>query len=100
MLSALDDAKLGTGAIDEERHLGLGIEAERIARRAAAALPAEHPLRDAVWALLRPLLSPRLAELHRDAFAADADTVSTVDLESRRHESDLDELDLGEDIAA
>ena len=79
---------------------GGALGSERIARRAADALPAEHPLRDAVWALLRPLLSPRLAELHRDAFTADADTVSTVDLEGRRDETDLDALDLGDDIAA
>jgi hypothetical protein len=75
---------------------GGALGAERMARRLADALPAEHPLRDAVWAFLRPMLSPRLAELHRDAFATDRQSTSTVDLEARHAESDLDELDLGD----
>jgi len=79
---------------------GGALGSERIARRVADALPAEHPLRDAVWSLLRPLLSPRLAELHRDAFAADEQAASTVDLDGRRSETDLDGLDLGDELAA
>ena len=47
--------------------------AERMARQLADTLPAEHPLRAAVWAFLGPMLSPRLAEPHRGAFTADGE---------------------------
>ena len=39
------------------------------------------------------MLSPRLAELHRDAFIDDG-CPSTVDLAALRSDSDLDDLDL------
>ena len=45
---------------------------ERMARRLRDALPGgQHPLRAAVWEFLRPMLSPLLVELHRDAFVID-----------------------------
>ena len=44
---------------------------ERMSRKLHEALPGgEEPLRAAVWAFLRPMLSPRLVDLHRDAFIA------------------------------
>jgi hypothetical protein len=46
------------------------------------------------------MLSPRLAELHRDAFVIDDTERSTVDLDAHRGDSSLDDLDLGDDIAA
>jgi hypothetical protein len=53
------------------------------------------PLREALWGFLRPMLSPRLAELHRDAFVVDEADVSTVDLAAYRGDSSLNDLDLG-----
>ena len=45
---------------------------ERMSRKLHEALPGgDEPLRAALWAFLRPMLSPRLAELHRDAFVID-----------------------------
>ena len=71
---------------------------ERMARRLHDALPGgESPLRAAVWDFLRPMLSPRLVELNRDAFVSDDATQSTVDLAAHRGESGLDDLDLGDD---
>ena len=68
---------------------------ERMARKLRDALPGgEHPLRAATWELMRPMLSPRLATLHRDAFITDSTTETTVDLAAHRSESRLDELDL------
>ena len=68
---------------------------ERMARKLRDALPGgENPLRAAVWGLMRPMLSPRLATLHRDAFMTDSTTETTVDLAAHRSESRLDELDL------
>jgi hypothetical protein len=70
---------------------------ERMTRKLRDALPGgEHPLRTAVWEFLRPMLSPRLAALHRDAFVLDADDETTVDLAAHRGESSLDVLDLEE----
>jgi ParB-like chromosome segregation protein Spo0J len=68
---------------------------ERMARKLNDALPgSDEPLRSAMWAFLRPMLSPRLAALHRDAFlSADACT-STVDLDAHRSNSSLEDLDL------
>ncbi|MEA2312480.1 MAG: hypothetical protein QOE28_2448, partial [Solirubrobacteraceae bacterium] len=75
--------------------------AERLERRQADALPAgPGPLRDAVWALLSPLLSPRLIELHRDAFLAECKATSTVDLTAHRGDSALEEIELGQERAA
>ncbi|MGH2947830.1 MAG: hypothetical protein ACRDPC_16520 [Solirubrobacteraceae bacterium] len=71
---------------------------ERMARKLRDALPGgEQPLRAAVWAFMRPILSPRLAELNKDAFVFDGGVESTVDLDAHRADSDLDDLDLGDD---
>jgi hypothetical protein len=73
---------------------------ERMARKLHAALPGgESPLRAAVWEFLRPMLSPRLAALNHDAFVIDDSPATTVDLAAHRAESDLEELDLGDDEA-
>ncbi|MGB0098216.1 MAG: hypothetical protein WBP81_37465, partial [Solirubrobacteraceae bacterium] len=70
---------------------------ERMARKLQDALPGgENPLRAAVWEFVRPFLSPNLAQLNRDAFVLDEPDHSTVRLEERRGDCDLDELDLGE----
>jgi hypothetical protein len=69
---------------------------ERMSRKLHEALPGgEEPLRAAVWAFVRPMLSPRLAELHRDAFVIDDGERSTVDLAAHRGDSSLDDLGLG-----
>ena len=50
---------------------------------------------------MRPMLSPRLTQLNRDAFVLDEALESTVRLEEHRGDSDLAELDLGDvDVAA
>jgi hypothetical protein len=68
---------------------------ERIARKLSDSLPGgENPLRDAVWTFMRPMLSPNLAQLNRDAFVID-EAESTVQLEQRRGDSDLGDVDLG-----
>jgi hypothetical protein len=73
---------------------------ERMARKLADALPGgRHALRSAVWDFVRPMLSPRLVELHRDAFVLDDGPQSSVDLAAHRGESSLEELDLGEQDA-
>ena len=71
---------------------------DRMARKLADALPGGHsPLRAAVWEFLRPMLSPRLATLHRDTFVFDEPLETTVELAAHRGESDLADLDLGDD---
>jgi len=71
---------------------------ERMARKLADALPGgRSPLRAAVWEFLRPMLSPRLATLHRDTFVFDQPLETTVELAAHRAESDLADLDLGDD---
>ena len=71
---------------------------ERMARKLRDALPGgEQPLRAALWAFMRPILSPRLVELNKDAFVFDGGIESSVDLDAHRADSDLDELDLGDD---
>ena len=46
---------------------------ERMARKLRDALPGgDQPLRAAVWAFMRPILSPRLVALNRDAFVLDS----------------------------
>ena len=70
-------------------------------RRLGEALPdGEVPLRVAVWTLMRPMLSPRLAALHADGFVADGAADTTVDLARHRGESTLNDLDLGDDEPA
>jgi hypothetical protein len=71
---------------------------ERMARKLADALPGEHStLRAAVWEFLRPMLSPRLATLHRDTFVFDELPETTVERAAHRGESDLADLGLGDD---
>jgi len=71
---------------------------DRMARKLADALPGGHsPLRTAVWEFLRPMLSPRLAILHRDTFVFEQPLETTVELAAHRGESDLAHLDLGDD---
>lgn len=70
---------------------------ERMSRKLRDALPGgQSPLRNAVWALMRPMLSPRLAARHHDEFVVDDQSVSTVDLHAHRQDSGLDDLDLGD----
>jgi hypothetical protein len=74
---------------------------ERMSRRLEQALPGgDGPLREAVWSFLRPMLSPRLTELHRDAFVTVDAGASTVDLAVHRGDSNLEELELDEEVAA
>jgi hypothetical protein len=73
---------------------------ERIARRLSDSLPGgENPMRTAVWQFMRPMLSPNLAQLNREAFVVD-EAESTVRLDEHRGESDLAELDLGDEEAS
>jgi len=73
---------------------------ERMARKLRDALPgSDEPLRVALWTFLRPMLSPRLTALNRDAFVHDAGIESTVDLAANRADADLAEIDLGDDGA-
>ena len=68
---------------------------ERTARKLSDALPGgDSPLRTAVWEFLRPMLSPTLAALNRDAFMTDHSVETTVDLDRHRSASNLDELEL------
>ena len=70
---------------------------ERMARKLRDALPGgQDPLRTAVWNFVRPMLSPRLAELHRDAFVSDDGPRKHVDLAAHRGESRLEDLDIDE----
>jgi hypothetical protein len=75
--------------------------ADRMARRLDGALPdGDQPLRTAVWALMRPMLSPRLAALNGDAFLAEEGAETTVDQAAHRGESTLDDLDLTDENPA
>jgi len=71
---------------------------ERIARRLRDALPGGgQSMRAALWAFMRPILSPRLIELNKDAFVFDVGIESSVDLNAHRADYDLAELDLGDE---
>ena len=68
-----------------------------MARKLGRALPGGDPrLRAAVWAFLRPILSPRLSALNRDAFVPNWGIETTVNLDAHRSDSALDELDRGD----
>jgi len=70
---------------------------ETMARKLRDALPGgEGELRAAVWEFIRPMLSPALVALNRDAFLKDEHVETTVDLDGHRAASDLDELALDE----
>ena len=71
---------------------------ERMTRRLRDALPGgEGALRSAMWELMRPMLSPALIALNRDAFVIDQHIKTTVDLDGHRAISDLDELALDDE---
>jgi hypothetical protein len=71
---------------------------ESMARKLRDALPGgEGALRAAVWEFMRPMLSPALASLNRDAFVIDQSVETTVDLDGHRGASDLDELALDDE---
>jgi hypothetical protein len=75
--------------------------ADRMARRLGEALPdGDHALRVAVWTLMRPMLSPRLASLNADAFLNGDECQTTVDLAAHRREATLDDLDLDDGAPA
>lgn len=69
---------------------------ERMARRLGDGLPGgEEALRSAVWEFMRPILSPALAALNREAFVTDDGGIeTTVDLEGYQATSSLDDLAL------
>jgi len=67
---------------------------ERMARKLRDALAGgENDLRAAVWELMRPMLSPALVDLNRDAFVIQDECETTVDLAGRHAVSSLDDLD-------
>ena len=49
---------------------------------------------------MRPMLSPALAALNREAFVIDHSVETTVDLDGHRAASDLDELALDDEHGA
>ena len=70
---------------------------ERMARKLRDALPGgEGSLRASFWELMRPMLSPALVGLNRDAFVLQDESETTVDLAGRHAASSLEEFDLGE----
>jgi hypothetical protein len=70
---------------------------ERMARKLRDALPGgEGALRASLWQLMRPMLSPALVALNRDAFVIQDECETTVDLAGRHAASSLDDLDLDE----
>ena len=72
-----------------------------MARKLRDALPGgDDALRVGVWQLMRPMISPALVELNRDAFVVNESTETTVDLDSHRAASDLDELALDDEAHA
>ena len=88
---------LDPAGVTRTRALG----SESMARKLRDALPGgEGALRAAVWEFMRPMLSPALAALNRDAFVIDQDVETTVDLAEHRAASDLDELALGDEDEA
>jgi len=74
---------------------------DRMARKVQAVLPAgESQLRSAVWQLMRPMLSPRLAEVNRDEFVLDDTLALAADIDAARADSALEDIDLGEEQQA
>jgi hypothetical protein len=88
---------LDPAAVTRTKALG----SESMARKLRDALPGgEGALRAAVREFMRPMLSPSLVALNRDAFVVDEGVETTVDLDGHRAPSDLDELALGEEHEA
>ncbi|HEY6395931.1 MAG TPA: hypothetical protein VIX82_00610, partial [Solirubrobacteraceae bacterium] len=70
---------------------------ERMARKLRDALPGgDGALRASVWELMRPMLSPALVALHRNAFVIQDECETTVDLAGRHAATSLEDLDLDE----
>jgi hypothetical protein len=68
---------------------------DRMARKLRDALPGgDGALRASVWELMRPMLSPALVALNRDAFVIQDECETTVDLAGRHAATSLDDLDL------
>jgi hypothetical protein len=68
----------------------------RMQSRLARALPdGPSELRAAIWQLIRPILSPRLAEVNNDAFVLDETLEPAADLAAHRAASSLADVDLG-----
>jgi hypothetical protein len=85
---------LDPAAVTRTKALG----SESMARKLRDALPGgEGALRAAVWEFMRPMLSPALAALNRDAFVIDESVETTVDLEGHRATCDLDALALDDE---
>jgi hypothetical protein len=85
---------LDPAAVTRTKALG----SESMARKLRDALPGgDGALRAAMWEFIRPMLSPALVALNRDAFVIDDGVESTVDLQGHRAPSDLDELALGDE---
>src|ERR1019366_4289163 len=78
-----------------------GLGSDRMTRKLQAALPAgESPLREAVWQLMRPMLSPHLSDINRDAFVLDTTLAPAADLQTLRADSALADIDLGDEQSA
>jgi hypothetical protein len=85
---------LEPAAVTRTKALG----SESMVRKLRDALPGgEGALRAAVWEFMRPMLSPALVALNRDAFVVNERPETTVDLDGHRSASDLDELGLGDE---
>ena len=81
--------------ITRTKTLGTERMARKLAdRRRAGRTPSERPS-----GCLRPMLSPQLATLHRDAFVFDERVKSSIEVAADRGKSDLADLDLGADAA-
>lgn len=89
----------GTPAARVTRTKALGTE--RMARKLRDALAGgDAALRRAVWEFMRPMLSPALVDLNRDAVVIDEELETTVDLDGHRASSGLDELALDDEREA
>jgi hypothetical protein len=67
---------------------------DRMTRQLRDALPGgAGELRSALWAFVRPMLTPRLAELNTPAFVIDP-LRETIDIEAHRGDSSLEDLQL------
>jgi hypothetical protein len=74
---------------------------ERMASKLRDALAdGDSDLRAAGWELMRPMLSPALVVLNRDAFLIQDESETTVDLAGRRAPSSLEDLNLDEHNSA
>ncbi len=75
-----------------------GLGSERIERKLRDALSGgDGALSAAVWEFMRPMPSPALVALNRDAFVVTEGAEPTVDLDGHRAASDLEELALDDE---